>query len=291
MRILILLTALLLSPSLLAQLSVKIKPTRSEYISYESVKLEVSIRNQSGRQLNLHNSATNGGWIEFVVRNQSGRLVHTVKKQSYAPTSIATAENVKSTFTLSNSFNLDQPGNYSVSAIVRTPNQSGDQGTRSASCYFTVNRGAITWRSKVGVPGLSGDEREYRIIESGSSRSTAPQLYIQVEDVKKGQMLATYPMGKYLSFRRPQKAIDRKNNLHVLFLTTPKLYCHTVVNPSGNTIKRNYLKAFNSTHPTLITEANGTVFVNNATVYDPQKEREENSKFHNLSEVPGGFEQ
>ena len=291
MRILILLTALLLSPSLFAQLSVSIKPSRDQFISYEPLKVEVSIRNQSGRLLNLKNTPTNGGWIEFVVRSRSGRTVQSLSKQAYSPTRIATGQNIKSTFTLNNTFSLDLPGNYTVYAIVRTADETIDQGTRSAAAHFTVNRGNVTWRSKVGVAGASGDQREYRIIETRSGRNTPPQIYIQVEDVKKVRILATYPMGSYLSFRKPLKTLDRKNNLHVLFLATPKLSRHTVINTSGKTIKRTYLKSIGNAQPTLVTQADGAVYVSNAVVYDAEQERKENEKFHNLSEIPGGFEQ
>ena len=140
MRILTLLTALLLSPSLLAQVIVHVKPNRKEYVAYEPIKLSVTIQNQTGRPLSLRNSQSNN-WIEFVVRNQNGRIVNSAKPESYAPTSVDTAESIKSSFTLNNSYSLDQPGNYSVYAIVRTPSQTANQGSRSAATSFTVNRG------------------------------------------------------------------------------------------------------------------------------------------------------
>lgn len=291
MRFLILFTALLLSPNLFAQLSVSIKPSQKEFIAYEAINVEVTIRNQSGRDLTLRNTPTNNGWIDFVVRNQSGRVVHTLAKQQYSPAQIATGKSIKSTFTLNQAYTLDLPGNYSVYAIVRMPNQAGDQGTRSRASFFTINRGAVKWSTKVGVPGVSGDEREYRIISAKSAPQTPPQLYVQVEDVKRGRILVTYSMGRYLSFRKPQYTIDRKNNLHVLFLVSPELHCHTIVNTQGKTIKRTYLKSIGSGHPALVTESNGNVYANNSTVYDPEQERKENEKFHDLSELPGGFTQ
>lgn len=288
MRILILLTALLLSPSLFAQITVNIKPSRKAYLSYEPVKVQVSISNQAGRPLTLRNTAGNS-WIEFVVKNQSGRVVGQVAPTSYAGTTIPTGETIRSNFTLNNHYDMALPGNYSVYAVVRTPEQNGREGTRSRQGYFTVNRGVPSWKTKVGVPGVAGDQREYRIIDYNNGDS--PQLYVQVEDVKRGHMLACYSMGRNLSFRQALKAIDRENKLHVLFMTTPELYCYTIVDTSGKTVKRLYYKAIGSTRPYLHTHDDGSVVVSNAALYDPEKEAEEQNKFHNLSEMPNGFQQ
>lgn len=288
MRILILLAALLISPNLLAQVSVGVKANHKQYLSYEPIQVTVTIANQTGGPLTLKNFEGNS-WIEFVVRNQSGRVINKVRQNSYAGTTIPTSERIKSNFTLNNSYDLAQPGNYSVYAVVRTPKQGHSEGTRSAATYFTVNRGVPSWRTKVGVPGMAGDEREYRIISYRGD--STPQIYVQVEDVKRGTMLATYSMGSTLSFRKSLKAIDRENNLHVLFLTTPELYCHTIVNTSGKTTKRLYHKSIGNTHPALLTHNDGSVSVINSKPYDPAKEQEERKKFHKLSEMPEGFEQ
>jgi hypothetical protein len=288
MRILLILTAMLIGSSLHAQITVNASASRKQYLSYEPVKIQVAISNQSGRPLTLRNTGGNS-WVEFVVKNQSGRVVNQLSPSSYAGTTIPTNETIRSTFSLSNHFDLAQPGNYSVYAVIRTPEQTGKQGTRSRQSYFTVNRGVPSWRAKVGVPGVAGDQREYRLIDYNNGHS--PQLYIQVEDVKRGRILACYSMGRNLSFRKALKAIDRENKLHILFMTTPELYCYTIVDTSGKTIKRLYHKAIGTTKPYLHTHRDGAVEVANSMLYDPEKEAEEQKKFHNISEVPGGFDQ
>lgn len=288
MRILLILTALLISSNLYAQITVNVTPTRKQYLSYEPIKVNVSISNQAGRPLTLRN--TNGNsWVEFVVKNQSGRVINQIAPSAYAGTTIPTGETVRSTFSLNNHYDLAQAGNYSVYAVVRTPEQDGKQGTRSRQSYFTVNRGVPSWRAKVGVPGVAGDQREYRLIDYNNGES--PQLYVQVEDVKRGRILGCYSMGRNLSFRKALKAIDKENKLHVLFMTTPELYCYSLIDTSGKTTKRLYHKAIGTTKPYLHTHDDGSVVVANSTLYDPEKEAEEQKKFHNLSEVPGGFDQ
>ena len=288
MRILLILSALLISSNLYAQITVNVTPSRKQYLSYEPIKVQVSISNQAGRPLTLRNTGGNS-WVEFVVKNQSGRVVNQISPSSYAGTTIPTGETIRSTFSLNNHYDLAQPGNYSVYAVIRTPEQDGKQGTRSRQNYFTVNRGVPSWRAKIGVPGVAGDQREYRLIDYNNGES--PQLYVQVEDVKRGRILGCSSMGCNLSFLKALKAIDKENNLHVLFMTTPELYCYSLIDTSGKTTKRLYHKAIGTTKPYLHTHDDGSVVVANSTLYDPEKEAEEQKKFHNLSEVPGGFDQ
>ncbi|WP_018970253.1 hypothetical protein [Rubritalea marina] len=289
-RILFLISIVLVSVSscLEAQISLGVKTNRRQYISYEPIQVTVSIANQSGGPMVLKNSR-GAPWVEFVVRNQSGKAISKLREANYSGTTIPTAERVKSSFTLNNTFDLSEPGNYSVHAIVRTPNQGPGEGSRSQSVFFTVNRGVVNWSTKVGVPGVAGDQREYKLLKS--SGDGPPKLYVQVEDVRRGHMLACYSLGSVLSFREANKAVDRQNNLHVLFMASPELYCHTVVNTSGKTTQRRYHKSVGTTNPFLYTGNGGQVVVANSQPYDPTKEAEERSKFHKLSEVPNGFSQ
>jgi hypothetical protein len=103
-------------------------------------------------------------------------------------------------------------------------------------------------------------------------------------------MLATYSMGRNLAFRDYTATLDNKNRLNVLFLTTPTIYSHTVVDASGKTVRREYhKKGPGGTTPKLITTSSGIVGVMNSTSYDPQKQADLRSKIHNLSELPLGL--
>lgn len=288
MRLFILLAAILLSPAALAQLTVGISPNRNSYIAYEPVKITVSITNQAGRPLTLHNKH-NHSWIEFFVRKHNGQIMRQIQKLSYPAVTVPSGETVKSTFTINNAYDLAQSGNYSVYAVVRTPSQDAGQGTRSSTSFFSVNRGYAKWKTKVGVPNVPGEEREYRIINFSGDKY--PRIYVQVEDTKRGRMLASYSMGRILTFRDTLKSIDRKNQLNILFLTTPEIYCHTVIDTAGKTVRRMYYKPIGNSRPSLYTHQDGVISVENAVSYDPVADAAEKAKFHNLSEIPGGFKQ
>lgn len=286
-HIAILSTLVFLVQTAVAQISVQLKPRHDEFVAYEAVAMTVTITNRAGRPIQFANKL-NRNWIEFIVTNRNGRSIAPRKRTIYKPLLVQTGSSVSSTFVINQSFDLTLAGNYSIYAIVRMPGQGENEGTRSKTQHFTVFNGHAAWKQRAGVPGTKEETREYRLINV--NRDKTSDLYVQVEDVKRGRMLATYSMGKNLGFKRYQATMDRANNLHVLFQTTPSVYSHTVVNPDGKTIRRLYHKrGRGGTNPKLITTSTGTVGVGGSTPYDPAKEAEKRRQIHNLSELPIGL--
>ena len=190
-------------------------------------------------------------------------------------------------FTLNTMYDLSPSGNYTAYAIVRMPGQDMTQGIRSNKVHFTINKGHATWRQRAGVPGTRGGTIEYRIMNVANGDRS--DLYVQVEDVKRSRILATYSMGRSLTFSNYKATLDSKSNLHVLFLTSPTLHCHTVVNYAGKTILREYHKKASGGSPRLVTVPSGQVGVANSILYDPAKEAKKRSQIHKLSELPNGL--
>ena len=270
-----------------SQIIVSAKMSKKQYVAYEDVKLAVTMTNRAGQPIDFVNKIRSK-WVEFVVERGTGQTVFEIQNAVYAPVKLNTGETRTSSFRLNNSYDLSEPGNYTAYAIVRMPGQNAGEGTRSKKVFFTVIKGYPTWKQRAGVPGSPGDTREYRVLNVTSNEFT--ELYVQVEDVKRGKMLATYSMGRNLAFRDFAATLDNKNRLHVLFLTSPTIYSHSVVDASGKTVRRQYhKKGSGGTSPKLITTGSGVVGVMNSTPYDPKKVEDMRSKIHNLSELPLGL--
>ncbi len=269
------------------QIVVSAKMSKKQYLAYEDVNLSVTMTNRAGQPIDFANKLRRK-WIEFVVERGNGQTVFAVQDAVYAPMFLNTGETKTSSFRLNNSYDLSEPGNYTAYAIVRMPGQGADEGMQTAKVHFTVIQGIATWKQRAGVPGAPGDTREYRLINVTSDIGS--ELYVQIEDVKRKKMLATYSMGRNLAFRDFTATLDNQNRMNVLFRTTPTIYSHTVVDPSGQTVKRQYhKKASEGIAPKLITTDSGIVGVMDSIPYDPQKEQELRSQIHNLSELPLGL--
>lgn len=270
-----------------AQIQVQAKSAKKEFLAFEKAQVTITITNRAGQPIQFKNTR-DARWIEFVVEKNAGDPIHAAKMTSYKAPSIATGRSVTSTFTINTAYDLSQPGNYSAYAIVRLPGQSVKEGFRSNKVFFSIVKGFVTWKQKAGVPGTAGDTREYRLINVSGRESS--ELYVQIEDVKRGKMIVTYSMGRNLNFRKFTATLDNQNNLHVLFLTTPTLHCHTVVNTAGKTVRREYHKKGPSgLSPSLITTKTGIVGIVNSTVFNPEKIQEQRRQIHNLSEIPVGM--
>lgn len=278
---------LLQTESAYSQIGLNAKMGKKQYIAYERVTMVLTITNRAGRPIDFVNKLRNN-WVEFVVERTGGQPVFAKIDAVYAPTRLDTGETRTSNFNLSTNYDLSQPGNYVAYAVVRMPGQSAQEGTRSKKVFFTVINGHASWKQRAGVPGAPGDTREFRIMNVNSNEYT--ELYVQVEDVKRGKMLATYSMGRNLAFRNFTATLDNKNRMHVLFLTTPTIWSHTIVDAAGKTVRRQYhKKATSGSVPKLITTEAGVVGVINSSFYDPKMEKDLRSKIHNLSELPLGL--
>lgn len=269
------------------QIIISAQESKKQYLAYEDVNISVTMTNRAGQPIEFTNKFRRK-WIEFVVERGNGQTVYAINDELYAPLLLNTGETKTSSFRLNNSYDLSEPGNYTAYAVVRMPGQNADEGMRTSKVHFTVIKGIASWKQRAGVPGSPGDTREYRIINVVADSST--ELFVQVEDVKRGKMLATYSMGRNLAFRDFTATLDGQNRLNVLFRTTPAIYSHTIVDASGKTVRRQYHKKGPAgTSPKLITTESGVVGVMDSIPFDPEKENDLRSQIHNLSELPLGL--
>lgn len=269
------------------QIVASAKMSKKQCLAYEDVNLLVTMTNRAGQPIDFVNKLGRK-WIEFIVERGNGQAVFAVQDELYAPLMLNTGETKTSSFRLNNGYDLTEPGNYTAYAIVRMPGQTAQEGTQTSKVHFTVIKGIASWKQRAGVPGSPGDTREYRLINVQTDIGS--ELYVQVEDVKRGKMLATYSLGRNLAFRDFMATLDNQNRMNVLFRTTPTIYSHTVVDAAGQTVKRQYHKKGSAGNaPKLITTDSGLVGVIDSNPYDPQKEQDIRSQIHNLSELPLGL--
>lgn len=260
---------------------------KKEYVAYENISLAVTLTNRAGRQIDFINQGRTP-WIEFVVERISGNPVFKAGNFSFKATRLRIGETKTSHFSLNNVYNLSTTGNYTAYAVVRMPGEGVKEGMRTNKVHFTVINGRAIWSQRAGVPKTPGDMREYRVMNIRNGEFT--ELYVQVEDVKRKRMLATYSMGRNIAFKDLTATVDNKSQMHVLFLTSPTIWSHTVVDAAGKTVRRQYhKKGPGGVSPRLITTENGVVGVMNSTFYDPEKVNDLRSQLHNLSELPLGL--
>jgi len=279
MRIFLLLACMTCATS--AQISATLRLNKSQYVAGEPVIAVITITNHAGRELVLHGDGRRN-WLDFNVRNRSGNMVGARGAQDFGAMRIAAGQTLQREVDLTNHFMLNDQGNFSVAAAIRS---MGDTtiNTTTNRVIFTLNPGRVYWSQQVGVPNRRNQTREFRILQStGNQRS---QLYAQIKD-HHGVPMRTFNLGEALSIRRPSVTVDRNQRMHVLFLATPTMWVHYVIDIDGNVVSRDIHQRGSQGDPGLITFADGTVHVQNSIRFDPKAAAAARAQIRRISERP-----
>lgn len=269
------------APHARAQVAVRLQINKPNYILNEPVTATVHISNHSGRQLVLRTE--NGRpWLNFHITSR-GRVIPTARKVSYGALVLPSGQTKARTVTLNLSHALGSMGNYTCQASVNMPGPTRN-GFLSNRGHFTVTSGRPVWTQRAGIPKAPGEIREYKLLTFSGNR--ALELFAEVSSANRRQNIATIPLGKILTFRRPTGTLDKSNNMHALYQVKPNLFGHTCVSPGGKVMFTTYHKRGASGDPRLITFGNGEVRVAGGILYNAKAEAEQRRKIRKASERP-----
>lgn len=282
-RILFSLLFLALVGALHAQVTVNIKLPRRNFLAGESVPVDISISNLSGQDL-VFQGTTLQPWIDFIAESSRGVPLSPVGKTAFGSVKVPAGKTVGRNLDLSQIFNFTELGNYSLYAVIRLPNQRTG-GFQSNRTLFTVATAKPYWSQVVGVPGKSGQVREFRLIQFSADEKT--RLYAQLADEKTGRILRTHHLGEILNLRKPTVTVDTALNMHVLYMVNPSFWSHARVSPAGDYIGRDLYKPDPTGGPRLARMDDGAVKVVGGYYYDPEKEAERRNSQRKASDRPG----
>jgi hypothetical protein len=255
---------------------------RNTSVAGESVPVTVSITNHSGQDLVLQGNSRLS-WIDFTVTSGRGVPMTPLGQPAFGAVKVPLGQTMARTVDLARLFPLQTMGNYSIYGVVRLPGQTTD-GFISNRLLFNINQALPYWSQKVGVPGKSGQTREYRVLNFTGGRKN--MLYAQVVDARTGSPLQTHSLGEVLMFRKPTVTLDNRQVMHVLYLIGPTLWAHARVGPDGSLLGRELHKRGGGPDPQLVTLKGGIVQVGNSIPYDPKAEAEARSRVRKASDRP-----
>lgn len=273
--------AISIVPQAKAQVAVRLQMNKPNYIINEPVTATVSITNHSGRQLVLKNENSRA-WLNFHITS-SRRVIPIARQVKYGSVAIPSGQTVARKVSLSTSYSLGNMGNYSCQASVNMPGLTRN-GFTSNRVHFTITNGRTVWATRAGIPQAPGEIREYKLITFSGNR--ANELFARVSSTNNGQNIATIPLGKILTFRKPTGKLDRSNNMHAIYQVKPDLFGHTCVSPDGKVKFTSFHKRGASGEPRLVDLGDGVVRVAGGVPYSAQAEATQRAKIHNISERP-----
>jgi len=252
MRILVLALGLLLSPvlPLPAQLLVEITLAQNQFLPGEAMPATVRISNRSGRTLRL---GAEEDWLTFSVQERAGPIV---RKNGEVPVlgefTLETAQVASKKVDLAPYFALTRPGSYHVIATVRI--REWDSLASSPPKKFDVIEGTKLWAQDFGVPSIGDpnqppEVRRYALLQANYLRSEL-RLYFRLTDAAGTKAMKVFPLGKIVSFGRPEMQVDEQSRLHVLHQNGARTSRYTVINPDGEIVLRQLFE-YGQTRPHL----------------------------------------
>jgi len=267
-----------------AQFASSLVVTKKLHLAGEPVIAVVTVTNHSGRE-QVFRSDGRFQWLDFVVKTSNGTAVNPKGRKLFGPMKIGAGQTMAREVDLTEHFQLSEPGNFYVSAVIHPPGDT-TQGSTTNRVFFSQSNGHLYWNQKVGVNGSSGSTREYRLINfAGDSKS---QIYAQIVDNRTGQYVRTFLLGDALMLRKPLATVDKDQRMHVMFLATPTMWVHCVVNTDGKLVDRQIHQRAAQGDPQLLTFGDGSVRVANSIPYDPKAAAEARAKVRKASDRPPG---
>ncbi len=265
-----------------AQLSASLRVAKNQHLAGEPVIAIVTITNHAGKELTFRSDGR-FQWLDFIVKNSNGCPVSTKSTSIFGPMQIAAGQSLAREVDLAQYFQISEPGNFSVAALIRLPGDN-TEGTSSNRVFFNQSQGRLYWSQKVGIPNRPNQTREFRLLNfSGDSKS---QIYAQILDGYSGRFIRTFLLGDCLMLRKPLATVDRQQRMHVMFLHTPTTWVHCVIDTDGKLTEREIHQRGPVGDPQLLTFSDGSVRVTNSIPYDPKAAAEQRAKTRKASDRP-----
>lgn len=272
---------LLAGSSAHAQIAVRLQMSKDSYMLNEPVSATIHITNHAGRQLVFQGSSVRP-WLNFHLVS-SGRVVPIARRMNYGRLVIPAGQTVARKINISTTYSLGRMGNYSCTATVNMPGPTRN-GFSSNRDQFTVTSGRPVWIQRAGIPEAPGEIREYKLLTFSGNR--AMELYAQVSSANTGLHIATVPLGKVLTIRKPTATLDSRNNMHALYQVKPNVFTHVTISPKGRILSASHHKRGVSGQDPRLYALNGAVVVAGSVPYSPQAEAEQRRKIRKISERP-----
>jgi hypothetical protein len=239
-----------------AQVSVEVVLDQDQFLRDEALPVKVRVTNRSGQAIEL---GKDNEWLSFAVESLEGKVVNKLSAPDVTGEfKLESARVATRQVDLEPSYDLGEPGRYSVTATVKI--RAWNEEVSSVPRPFQIVRGTKLWEQEFGVPGTTGtpDARKYILQQANYQKSL--KLYLRVADMSDNVVYRVFPLGQLVSFSQPEAQIDKSSCLHVLFQTGARSFLFQVVSPDGNLVLRQTFD-YADRRPALRADAEGRVFV------------------------------
>lgn len=221
--------ATLITTSLLHTASAQVEMTfqlvNHEVLELESIPVGVTLQNKSTRHLR----AGEDYQLAFDVTDPSGVQVRLRKERAMQmPAELAPGAQSGVTNDLGLLYQLNQQGPYTVAARLVL----GQVNVVSSREFLDVLPGAeVAYADGVAPDGTA---RRYSLRQL--SRTKQNRLFLRLDDPAASLCYGVLDLGRVIPMRPPELRVDQNGLAHVLHLTSPSLFVHSVFSADGDLV-------------------------------------------------------
>jgi len=239
-----------------AQVAVKVILNHNNFMLYEPILAQVTLRNYSGHPLIFGKNKKLAGKIQFEILGPSGELVQIKNGEGPKIEGILINPGKQQNIIveLSQFYSLYKAGRYSLRAYISHPQLKDSY--QSSQISFTISKGITIWDHIVGVPDVNNnnkskdgniEKRKYNITTMYDGTKNFYYLIVEDDD----NIYSVRRIGREMSQYKPECKIDRLSRLHILLATTPRVYAYYIFDHNGKLEHESVYRKSDST-PTLV---------------------------------------
>ncbi len=221
-----------------AQVTVEVVVDHDHFLASEPMLVGVRVTNFSGQTLKLGADPT---WLQITVEGDRGFVVEKSGDPPVVePFEVPSSSKGTRWLDLQPYFNMNQPGSYKITAVVRIPELATELTSKAKQVLITS--GAKVWEQEFGLLINATDQhqrrevRRYALVQSMDQKQT--RLYVRVSDRLDTKAYRVFSIGRLLAFSTPEAQVDRNALLHVLFQSGPRTFTYVQVDPDGKLVSR-----------------------------------------------------
>lgn len=216
-----------------AQIGIGIKTDRTRYLQYEPVKVQVTLRNDTGNALIFPEDDQGKSYLRIRVDNREGMPVKTLQpgKANFAAGLVLGAGETKTLHLVVNDVaDIQDEGVYQIFAEVGHDRLARDY--RSETLIFQVSSGLPVWSREIGMPATDTTSRiaPRKVSLLLFQESDRYRFALQMEDDAK--VYGIVRLGPRISGFPPQCDVDSYSNIHILTMARPRLVQYRIFDNS-----------------------------------------------------------
>ncbi len=212
-----------------AQIDLSFSIEHAEFLELEPIPAVVTLINQFPGTFKGDKDYR----LRFDITDAAGVQVKPRKQQApWLPPDLAPGTTATFTNDLSFLYALDRHGPYTVVARL----QVGDRQVVSQRVFIDVMPGALLTETEGWTP--DGKSRTFSLRQL--SRKNISRLFLRVDDRAKSLCYGVLELGRYVPMKTPELKVDQQGVAHVLHMTAPTRFVHTIFSPDGELVAQQF---------------------------------------------------